>query len=145
MEIATLRPILSGLIGAAIALWFLRKISKWVPTTCSGRPISEIMDKHRWKVRGANALGFAALFGGVALYKLDLFASNDWRGLGLAFGAACVLPALFLILTAAFNGREAIREALVSYAVGQGTPPLLLNGIMAAGTILLFVTLASLL
>jgi hypothetical protein len=145
VEIAALRPILSGLIGAAIAVWFLRKISRWVPTTCNGRPIAEIMHKHRWKVRCANAVGFSALLGGVVLYKLEVFADNDWRGLGLAFGAACVLPALILILTSVHEGREAIREALVSYAVGQDTPPPLLNGIMAAGIIFFFVTLASLL
>lgn len=145
MELSSLRPILSGLIGAFIAAWFLRKISSWVPSTCGGRPIAEIMHKHRWRVRGANALGFAALFGGVALYQFELFESNDWRGIGLAFGSACVLPALFLILTSAFEGRQAIQESLVSYAVGQDTPPLLLNSIMVVGTILFFITLASLL
>ena len=143
MDIAALRPILSGLIGAVIAVWFLRKISRWVPTTCNGRPIAEIAHKHRWRVRSANALGFATMLGGVALYKFELFASNDWRGLGLAFGAACLLPALLLIITAAFEGREAVREALVSFAAGQDIPPILLNSILAVGTILFFVTVAS--
>lgn len=145
MEIAALRPVLSGLVGAVIALWFLRKISRWVPTTCNGRPVAELAYKHRWKVRCANVLGFAALLSGIALYKLEFFTDNDWRGLGLAFGAACVLPALVLIVSSAFEGREAVREALVSYAVGQDTPPLLLNSIMVAGTILFFVTVASML
>ena len=145
MDIAALRPVLSGLIGAVIAVWLLRKISRWVPTTCNGRPVAEIAYKHRWKVRCANALGFAALLGGIALYKLGFFADNDWRGLGLAIGAACVLPALLLIIASAFEGRGAVREALVSYAVGQDTPPLLLNSIMVAGTILFFVAVASVL
>lgn len=145
MEIASLRLVLSGLIGAVITVWFLRKISQWVPTTCSSQSIAEIAQKHRWKVRCANALGIAALLGGVALYEFEFFASNDWRGLGLAFGAACMLPALFLILTSAFEGREAIREVFVLYAVGQDTPPLLLNSIIVVGAISFFVSAASML
>jgi hypothetical protein len=91
MDISALRPVLSGLIGAAIALWALRKLSKWIPTTCGGRPISEVAYKHR----------------------------------------------------SIFECPDAIREAFVAYAVGQDTPPALLNGIMAAGIILLFVTVGS--
>lgn len=143
MDLTTLRPVLCGLLGAVISVWFLRKISRWMPVTCGGRPIAEIAHKHRWKIRCANALGFMALLSGVALYKLDFFAKNDWRGLGLGFGAACMLPAILLIVTAAFEGRAAIREALVAYAAGQATPPLLLNSIMALGTVLFFFTVAS--
>jgi hypothetical protein len=143
MDISALRPVLSGLIGAAIAVWALRKVAKWVPTTCGGRPISEVTYKHRWKVRSANTVGFAALLGGVALYKFDVFPNNDWHGLGLAFGAACMLPALILTVTSILEGPDAIRESFVAYAVGQDTPPALLNGIMAAGIIVFFVTVGS--
>ena len=145
MDIGFIRPIISGLIGAAIAVWFLGKIAKWVPTTCNGKSVAELAQKHRWKLRCANAVGFAALLGGVALYKGGWFASNDWRGIGLSFGAACTLPALLLIVTSASEGRAAIQEALVSYAVGQDTPPLLLNSILIAGTVLFFVAAASML
>ncbi len=132
------------MIGAIIAIWFIRKIARWVPDTCGGRPIREVMHEHRWKVRVANAVGFAALIGGVALYKVDVFPDNDWRGLGLAFGAACLLPLLILVVASMSGGSQAIREALVSYAVGQDTPPTLLYSIMAAGTVVFFVTLGSL-
>jgi hypothetical protein len=145
MDIESIRPIISGLIGAAIAVWFLRKIATWIPTTCNGKSVAELAHKHRWKLRCAKAIGFAALLGGVALYKGGWFASNDWRGLGLSFGAACMLPALLLIVISASERRAAIQEALVSYAVGQDTPPLLLNSITVAGTVLFFVAAASML
>jgi hypothetical protein len=144
MDLSTVRPIFSGLIGAALAVWFLRKIAKWMPTTCAGQSIASVAHKHRWKIRVANALGFAAFLGGISLYKFGIFATNDWHGLGLAFGAACVLPTLLLVGLSLFEGPQSVREALVAYAVGQDTPPVLLNSILAAGAVLFFVTLASL-
>lgn len=144
MDFASIRPIVSGIIGGLVAAWLLGKLSRWVPETGGDRPIKEVLFQNRWKVRIANVVGFACLIGAVALYKFDIFASNDWRGLGLGFGAACLLPTLVLIGASLSGGSQAVREALVAYAVGQDTPPALLNGIMAVGIVIFFVSLGSL-
>lgn len=144
MDFAATRPILSGIIGGFVAAWLLGKLSRWVPETCGNRPIKEVLHENRWKVRIANVVGFACLIGAVALYKYEVFASNDWRGLGLGFGAACLLPTLVLVGASLPGGSRAIRESLVAYAVGQDTPPALLNGIMAVGIVIFFVSLGSL-
>ena len=144
MEAALLRPILSGIVGGLLTVWFLSKISRWVPTTCEGRPVKDLQYDHRWKLRIANAIGLAGLLGGVAVYKLGLFASNDWRGASLAFGFACIAPVITLAIAAAPGGELKIREALVAYAVGQSTPPMLLYSIIALGAVLFFFTVASL-
>jgi len=144
MAWAALSPILSGLFGGVIAAWLLTKLARWVPETCEHRPIGEILRENRWRVRGANIVGLLGLVGGVALYKLGVFASNDWRGMGLGFGIACVAPAVVLVVVSSPGGRRGIREALVAYAVGQATPPILLYSIMAVGAVVLFFTLGSL-
>jgi hypothetical protein len=43
MDIAALRPILAGLIGAVIAAWFLRKISTDSPQFCVQRRLTEYL------------------------------------------------------------------------------------------------------
>jgi len=144
MDFASIRPILSGIVGGLIAAWLLRKVSGWVPETCGDRPIKEVLYQNRWKVRIANVVGLACLIGAVALYKYGVFSSNDWRGLGLGFGAACLLPTLVLVGASLPGGARAVREALVAYAVGQDTPPVLLNAIMAVGIVIFFVSLGSL-
>jgi hypothetical protein len=144
LDLVSIRPVLSGIIGAAIAAWLLRRLSRWVPVTCSDRPIKDVLYQHRWKVRLANALGFACLIGGVVLYKVGAFASNDWRGIGLAFGGACLVPTLVLVGASLPGGSRAIREALVAYAVGQNTPPMLQNAIIAVGIVIFFISIGAL-
>ena len=145
MDVAALRPIFSGLIGAIVTVWLLKKLRRWIPETCEGRDVAEICKEHRWKVRAANFVGFVALIGGVALYHFGVFSSRDWRGLGLGFGAACVAPTLLLVGTSLVEGRRATKEALVAYAVGQKTPPVVLYSLLGFGWIIFAVTLGSLL
>jgi hypothetical protein len=59
--------------------------------------------------------------GGLALYPLGGFASNDHRPAFLGFGLASLLPLLALIVIPFLTGRN-IREAFVAFAVGQGAP-----------------------
>jgi hypothetical protein len=143
MEYENLRPILSGLLGAVIAIWLGRAWSRWVPLECARKSATSLKKENRTGIIVANGFFLAGLFGAILLYQSGYFERNDWRPLGLGFGIASTAPLLWLCAYALLTGRR-VKEIYVAYSISEQTPPFVLYGIMSAGVICLFAALASL-
>lgn len=144
MDLESIRPAISGLIGGAISVWLLRRFAKSVPETCGTKGADELVQENKLRILVANVLFFASLAGGLALYHFGYFERNDWRGLLLVFGIATVAPVLFLFLSSVAGGRRRVKEAYAAYAVAQRVPLGVLYAGFALGSICLFVALGSL-
>jgi hypothetical protein len=143
MDFETVRPIVSGLAGAALAAWLCHALSRWVPTVCNGKSAPQLVRENRAAIYLSNACFACGLIGAIAVYKLGHAASNDWRIAAVGFGAGAVAPVLVLPLSAATAGR-APKEALVAYAIAQKIPTALLYAIFAFGSACLAAGLAGL-
>lgn len=121
MEIPPWGPAVSGVVGGIIATGLVAYWARGLQTHYRGWSRAALRRRHRTTIRVANTLFFAGLLGGVALYPLGGFASNDHRPAFLGFGFASLLPLLALIVIPLLTGRN-IREAFVAFAVGQGAP-----------------------
>ncbi len=121
MEIPPWGPAVSGVVGGIIATGLVAYWARRLQTHYRGWSRAALRRRHRTTIRVANTLFFAGLLGGVALYPLGGFASNDHRPAFLGFGFASLLPLLALIVIPLLTGRN-IREAFVAFAVGQGAP-----------------------
>ena len=144
MDADALRPILSGLVGAAISGWLLQSLSKWVPRVSNGKTAEALVSENRARIYAANSLFFLGIAGALFVYQRGYFPRNDWRPVALGFGSGCVAPVLFLFFSTISKGSQKVREAFVAYAISQKTPPLLLYSLMSLGFIAFFVGLASL-
>ena len=123
MEFDSLRPILSGLAGGAIATWLTSRWSRRLPSRYGLKSRDLLLRQHRASAYCANVLFFLGLCLGIALYPLGGFSDSDWRPLGLGFGAASVAPLLALPVVSFLTGRSA-REAYVAFAWGRAPPSL---------------------
>jgi hypothetical protein len=138
MDVSTFRPVVSGLIGAAVSIWLTRRWAKTLPTTFASKSIAKIVEENRTAVRVANAMFFVGLFTGVALYQFAGYSNRDWRPLAIGFGVACTMPQIALATIAWLSGRQA-KEAFVAFSIGQGTPMWATYGSLA---LLAFVAIA---
>lgn len=143
MDLESIRPVISGLIGGAISVWLLRRLAKSVPETCGTKGTDELVQENKSRIVVSNILFFASLVGGVALYHFGYFERKDWRGLLLVFGIATVAPVLFLFVSSVAGGVQRVKEAYVAYAVAQRVPLGVLYAGFALGSICLFVALGS--
>lgn len=121
MEIPPWGPAVSGVVGGIIATGLVAYWARGLQTHYRGWSRAALRRRHRTTIRAANTLFFAGLLGGLALYPLGGFASNDHRPAFLGFGLASLFPLLALIVIPFLTGRN-IREAFVAFAVGQGAP-----------------------
>ena len=131
MSLDTIRPIVSGIIGAVIAGWLFTKWARWVPVKVGAKGRERLLNEHRRTIRVANALAFSGILIGLLCYWSGWLSRNDWRGLGLGAGLMALLPIAYMAVTCAARGPEAIKECLVTYAISQKTPTGLLFGLMA--------------
>jgi hypothetical protein len=130
MSFDTIRPILSGIIGAVIAGWLVTKWARWVPVKVGAKARERLLKEYRVTIRVANALAVAGLCIGLVCYWSGWLSKHDWRGLGLGAGLMSFLPIGFMVAANAPRGREAIKECLVTYAISQKTPTGLLFVLM---------------
>jgi hypothetical protein len=140
----TLRPILSGAIGAVISGWFLTRLTKWVPVASRGKPAETLLAENRTRIYAANTLFFLGIVSAIFMYQKGYFPRNDWRPAALGFGFGCVAPVLFLYLSTLNAGASRTQEVFVAYSISQKTPPLLLYGILFLGFVAFFAAVASL-
>ena len=145
MELESVRPVISGLIGGVISVWLLRRLAKSVPEACGAKGAQRLVQENKNRILVCNILFFASIAVGVALYHFGYFESNDWRGLLLTFGIATVAPALFLFVSSLAGGAQRIKEAYGAYAVAQRLPLGVQYAGFALGSTCLFVALGSLL
>lgn len=144
MEFDAIRPILSGVIGGAIATWLAGRWAKRLPSHLGSKSREQLLHQHRTAVFVANALFFLGLCIGIALYPLGGFASTDWRPFGLGVGIASLSPLLALPLVSVLKGQSP-RGAYVAFAWGQGSPLSVTYGLLGAGSVTFFWAAARLL
>lgn len=137
-------PALSGVIGGVLATWLCAAWAKWVPSVCNRNDANTLLRQNRIGIVLANLVCFAGLCLAIAVYALDYFPNNDWRGFALGAGFAFSSPVLVLPLCASIAGR-APREALVAFAISQKTPMAVLHFIFVLGTVMLVAAVTSLL
>ncbi len=137
MDFDTLRPIVSGLIGGAVATWITSKSHKWLPKTYNSKTQSELLSQNRISRYVAVAVFFGGLFGGVLAYSFGLFKSTDATGLAIFFGIAFGAPLLIIPAIAKVTSRNPW-EALAAYAISESLPPVLHQAISIAALCSLF-------
>jgi len=140
MDIQSWGPAGSGVVGGIIATWLVAYWARGLQTHFRGWSRAALRRRHRTTIRVANALFFVGLLGGLALYPLGGFASNDHRPAFLGFGLASLLPLLALIVIPFLTGRS-VREAFVAFALGQGAPVWATYLPLAGGLVCLVVAL----
>lgn len=129
MDLESIRPVFSGLLGGALAILFCHALSRWVPQVCNGKSAATLIRENRVAIWIANVLFFGGILVGIAIYQLGFLASSDWRGIALGAGGGSVAALLALPLLAFATGRNP-KEAYVAYAVSQRTPIVLVYGIL---------------
>jgi len=134
MEIDSIRPVISGVIGGMIAAWLTSRWARNLPKSYNRKSRDILLKQHRPAISSANTLFFAGLCFGVALYRIGGFANTDWRPLLWGFGLASVLPLLALAVISFVAGRS-VKEAYVAFAWGQGSPIWATYGILGAGVV----------
>lgn len=143
MDIDSIRPAISGVLGGIIATWLTARLSRGLPHSYNAKSRDHLAKHHRTAIWMANALFFAGLCVGVALYPIGGFASTDHRPLLWGFGLASVMPLLSLWLVSVISGRDT-KEAFVAFSWGQGSPLWVTYGILGAGVVAFLFALASL-
>lgn len=136
-------PVLSGLLGGAIATLICAAWSKWLPKRMNGKHADTLQFQHRWAIRLANLSVIAGLGAALWLYQWGGYATNDWRPMGLGAGAALSSPLLVLPL-AAWSRRCSAAEAYVAFALNQKVPLWVLYPLLLLALPLLAFSIASL-
>lgn len=131
MSFETIRPILSGIIGAMIAGWLATKWARWIPRTVGAKGRVQLLKEHRTTIRIANVLSFMGIMFALACYYGGWLHNNDWRGAGLGAGLMVFLPLCYIVVVNASRGMESIRECLAAYAISQRMPPIIFFTLVA--------------
>jgi hypothetical protein len=122
MSFETIRPFLSGIIGALIAGWLTTRWARWVSVSVGGKGREQLLQEHKVTLRVANVLSLSGLLAALPCYWSGWLSDHDWRGLGLGAGLMALLPIGFITLVSASRGSERIKECLVTYAISQKIP-----------------------
>ena len=132
-------PVLSGLIGGLIAMWFCSKLSKFIPEVYNSKKREDIVKENKTRVTMANTLFLVSVFGGLALFKYGYFAQSDWYGFALMAGFAFTSPAIFLVLSTIGINKQRVAEAFFAYSVNQNLPLAILYPFFVIGVFCLVV------
>lgn len=130
MDFDTIRPIISGLIGATIAGWLAIKWAKRLPHAKNRGKQEKLAKDQKRVVLAANVGAGIAIVTGFVLYLGGVLDDRDWRGLGLIMGLMAVLPSLVIVTCNLQGGIRQIRDGFMAYSLAQKTPPFLLFTLM---------------
>jgi len=136
MEFDTIRPIISGLIGATIAGWLAVRWTKRLPHANNQSTQRKLAKNQKGVVRAANIGAGIGIATGLILYLGGFMDDRDWRGLGLAMGLMALLPMLVIIIANFKGGSRQVREGFAAYALAQKAPSAILfplMGLMVCG------------
>ena len=142
MDFDNIRPIVSGILGGAVALW-LGSLWEGRQSRTARRSNERLLRSHRLAVYLASGCFFAGLLFGVTLYPLAGFAQTDWRPLGLGFGGGCLAALLVLTAMPVLTGGR-IRDAFAAFAVSERSPALFIYAILGGGVLAFLLALVSL-
>ena len=130
MDFDTIRPIISGLIGATIAGWLAVKWAKRLPHAKNQAKQRKLAKEQKGVILAANVGAGIALVTGLILYLGGILDDRDWRGFGLMMGLMAFLPSLVIVSCNLRGGGRQIRDGFMAYSLAQKTPPFLLFGLM---------------
>ena len=130
MEFDTIRPIISGLIGATIAGWFAVRWLRRLPHADNQSTQRKLVKNQKGVVRAANIGAGIGIATGLILYLGGFMDDNDWRGLGLTMGVMALLPILVIIIANFEGGIRQVREGFAAYALAQKVPSAILFPLM---------------
>jgi hypothetical protein len=131
MDFDTIRPVISGLIGATIAGWLAVKWAGKLPHAKSSSKQRSLVDNQRIILRCANIGAGLGIGAGLVLYFGGFLGRHDWRGLGLGAGLMALLPVVVIVFGNLRGGTESIKNGFLAYAIAQKTPVVLLFPLMA--------------
>ena len=142
MDFDSIRPILSGAVGGAIAIWLG---SRWQRRQPQHAQLSndELLHSHRLAVYLASGVFFAGIIAGITMYAFADFAKNDWLPLGLGVGGGCLASLLVLTIVPLVTG-QSIRDAYAAFAISEKSSPTLVYGLLGLGTLAFLWAVASL-
>src|SRR5690606_7063833 len=92
MDFDSIRPVISGLIGASVAVWLTSRWQKSLPKHLAGKSNEDLARRHKLAVLVANALFFIGLGIGLAMYKLGGYPGTDMTPLFVGFGFSGFMP-----------------------------------------------------
>jgi hypothetical protein len=129
-------PIISGVIGGALAVALSAALRRWIPKSFRGKSADKLLRDFRTPIRVTNGLSFAGLLSSLALYQWAGFSSHDWRPLSLGFGLMLSTP-LAAMPIFALIARRSPTEAIVAYCLSQKMPVAVILVLMVLGLPLL--------
>ena len=130
MDFDTVRPIISGLVGATIAGWLAIKWAGRLPSSKHPAKQRELVDQQRTILRCANVGAGIGIGSGLILYFGGFLSRYDWRGLGVAAGLMALLPVVVIVAGNLRGGLRSIKNGFLAYAIDQKTPVFLLYFLM---------------
>lgn len=136
MDFDTIRPFVSGLIGATIAGWLAVKVAGRLPYAKNTAKQRALVDEERLTIRYANIGAGIGLGIGLMFYFGGFLDRNDWRGIGVGGGLMGLLPLLVIVGRNLHGGIQSIKNGFVAFAISQKTPVFLLllfMGLMTTG------------
>ena len=132
MDFVHIRPILSGLTGAAVAAWLATKWKRFVPAAGNPSMQAHLLRMYRFTTRCNNCLFGAGLLVPLCVYFSGVTPNTDWRPLALGLGSAGV--GMALVIAAAplvVRGGNPV-DAFRAYAIAQKSPVIALLPLLTA-------------
>lgn len=140
MSFDEVRPIISGIVGGALAVALSAALSRWIPKAFRGKSANELLREFRTPIKVTNWLSTFGLLSAIVLYGWAGFSSHDWHPVGLGFGLMLSTPLVVLPLSAILY-KQSPTDAVVAYCISQKMPiALMLMLLMSGIPLLLFST-----
>ncbi len=130
MNFDSIRPILSGLIGAKIGRRLAVMWAEWLPHANDQARQQKLLKGQAKVIRFANIGAGIGAASGLMLYFGGFVDSHDWRGFGLMLGLTALLPLLVILFGNAHGGISCVRTGFSGYSLAQKTPPAVLFPLM---------------
>lgn len=130
MDFDTIRPIISGLVGATVATFLGLKWSKRLPLAGNQSEQKELLRIQKNTIRIANVGAGIGMITGLILYLGGFSSDTDWRGLGLCLGLMSFLPSVVIVIANISKGIEGIKDGFNAYAISQKAPVVFLYPVM---------------
>lgn len=137
MELETVRPIITGAIGALLSLWLMKRWARYVPDIYKGKGAEELLAENRASIVVANVLFIGTILFGGYLFKAGYMPSTSWRHWLLVVGVAILAPLAAMLLPTFGKGRKRTVEAVTAFAIAERMPLPVLAIIVLAGVVCL--------
>jgi hypothetical protein len=137
MDLETVRPVVTGVIGGLVSLWLMKRWARYVPEAYKEKSAEQLVAEYRARIVVANALFIGTIFLGVYLFKSGHMSSTSWRLFFLVVGAAILAPLAALLLPTIGKGRSQAVEAVTAFAIAERIPLPVLAMIVLAGVVCL--------